>query len=30
MIASTSGGVRFFRIGLRRVSSCNARSPPAS
>ena len=28
--ASTSGGVRFFRIGLRRVSSCSANSPPAS
>ena len=27
---STSGGVRFFRIGLRRVSSCSANSPPAS
>src|SRR5579872_5791121 len=30
MIASTSGGGRFFRIGLRRVSSCSANSPPAS
>ena len=29
MIASTSGGVRFFKIGLRRVSSCSANSPPA-
>jgi hypothetical protein len=28
--ASTAAGVRFFRIGLRRVSSCRASSPPVS
>ena len=27
---ATSGGVRFFRIGFRRVSSWSASSPPAS
>ena len=27
---SISGGVRFFRIGLRRLISCSASSPPLS